>query len=102
MFHALREKHITLRSHPLREGLAAGGLAEADLAALKGSDPRKLALARLLWKRTTVSQEWLAQRLRMRSAANVSQQLRRLDEARNVKRLSPAMKTFLKAAETSA
>jgi len=42
---------------------------------LKGSDPRKLALAELLWKRTTVSQEWIAEKLAMRRAANVSQQL---------------------------
>jgi hypothetical protein len=32
------------------------------LAGLKGSDPRKLALAELLWKQTTVSQEWIAGR----------------------------------------
>jgi REP element-mobilizing transposase RayT len=61
----------------LEQGLAAAGLSEEDLGQLKGSDPRKVALAELLWRRTTVSQEWLAERLRMRSAANVSQLLRR-------------------------
>jgi hypothetical protein len=33
-----------------------------DLAGLKGSDLRKLALAELLWKQTTVSQEWIAEK----------------------------------------
>jgi hypothetical protein len=58
----------------LKEGLKTAGLEKKDLRALKGSDPRKLVLAELLWKRTTVSQEWLAEKLSMRSAANVSQQ----------------------------
>ena len=38
----------------LTEGLKAAGLVAKDLPGLKGSDPRKLALAELLWKRTTV------------------------------------------------
>ena len=54
----------------LREGMKAGNLAVGDLHRLKGSDPRKLALAELLWKRTTVSQEWITEKLAMRSAAN--------------------------------
>jgi hypothetical protein len=61
----------------LREGLAAAGLDVRELARTKGSDPRKVTLARLLWERTTVGQRWLAERLQMGSAANVSQQLRR-------------------------
>ena len=44
---------------------------------MRGSDPRKVSLAGLLWRRTTVTQEWLAEKLQMRSAANVSQLLRR-------------------------
>ncbi len=50
-----------------------------DLPRMKGSAPQKLALAELLWKPTTVSQEWIAEKLAMRSAANVSQQLRQYD-----------------------
>jgi hypothetical protein len=65
---------------------------------MKGSDPRKLALAELLWKRTTVSQEWIAEKLAMRSAANVSQQLRRLDRAKANAKLPPEMRRFLKQA----
>jgi hypothetical protein len=47
---------------------------------VKGSDPRKVLLADLLWRRTVVSQEWLAEKLQMKSAANVSQQLSVLTE----------------------
>jgi len=44
----------------LKDGLAAAGLVVKGLQGMKGSDPRKLALAELLWKRTTGSQEWIA------------------------------------------
>lgn len=80
------------------EGLRAAGLSEEDLAALKGSDPRKLALARLLWTRTTVSQEWIAKKLWMRSAANVSQQLRRMSPKENAARLPKDLRSFLENA----
>jgi len=65
---------------------------------MKGSAPQKLALAELLWKRTTVSQEWIAQKLAMRSAANVSQQLRRFDRTKANAKLPPEMRWFLKEA----
>ena len=65
---------------------------------MKGSDPRKLVLAELLWKRTTVSQEWIAEKLVMHSAANVSQQLRRFDRAKANAKLPPEMRRFLKQA----
>ena len=85
----------------LAEGLQLAGLVAKDLQGLKGSDPRKLALAELLWKRTTVSQEWIAEKLSMRSAANVSQQLRRLDRVKTRSELSPEMLTFLSEAWSS-
>ncbi len=64
------------------ERLLAGGLAAARLNAgeldrLPGSDARKVALADLLFSRTVVAQDWIATRLSMGSAANVSQQVRR-------------------------
>jgi REP element-mobilizing transposase RayT len=61
----------------LKSGLEAGGLKAAELGNLKGSDPRKVAIARVIRQQTTVSMGWLAERLSMRSAANVSQQIRR-------------------------
>jgi putative transposase len=71
----------------------------AELESVKGSDPRKVLLADLLWRRTVVSQEWLAEKLRMRSAANVSQQMRRLDRKRAPGRVPEAMKAFLEEAD---
>ena len=53
------------------------GLDKESLTALPANEPRKVELARLLWKRTTVSQAWIAERLGMRSAANVSLALHR-------------------------
>ena len=41
-----------------------------------GSDARKVLLTDLLRRRTVVSQNWLADKLSMKSAANVSQQMR--------------------------
>jgi REP element-mobilizing transposase RayT len=85
-----RKRHRNYRASPesrahgeqealrlLKEGLKAAGLDGADLGDLKGSDARKVAIARVIRSRTTVSQSWLAERLRMRSATNVSQQIRR-------------------------
>ena len=61
----------------LASGLAAAGLTQDEVARLPGSDTRKVAIARLIWEGTTMSQGWVSERLRMGSAANVSQQLRR-------------------------
>ena len=61
----------------VRAGLSAVGLEKADLERLPGSDARKAGIAHAVWEQTTVSMVWIAERLRMRSAANVSQILRR-------------------------
>ena len=80
------------------EGLAAAGLDERELCATRGSDPRKIALAQLLWRRTTVSQSWLAERLAMRSAANVSQLLRRAGTGRMDRKLPKSLVAFVSRA----
>ena len=59
-------------------GLECLGLSQTDLETLPGSDPRKLAIASCISRQTGVKQGWIADRLKMKSAANVSQQLRRL------------------------
>jgi hypothetical protein len=64
----------------LKEGLHAAGLDPLQLPSLKGSDPRKVAIARTIRQRTTVSMPWIAEELSMRSAANLSQQIRRKPE----------------------
>ena len=84
----------------LKQGLQAVGLKPAEVANLKGSDARKLLLADLLWRHTTVSQEWLAEKLAMKSAANVSQQLRRLDRKKVRGRAPQELKDFLDRAES--
>ena len=86
----------------LRQGLKAASLKPAEVTRLKGSDPRKLLLADLLWRRTTVTQEWLAEKLAMKSAANVSQQLRRLDRKKVRAQAPKELLHFLDHAESPA
>ena len=100
------QKHELVREHGERQalawlarGLKAGGLKRGSLSKLKGSDPRKVLLADLLWRRTVVSQEWLAAKLEMSSAANVSQQLRRLDGKSAIKKVPEELKQFLEEAD---
>ena len=99
------QKHALVREHGeqqalewLARGLKAGGLRAGSLSKVKGSDPRKVLLADLLWRRTVVSQEWLAAKLEMRSAANVSQQLRRLDWKAAVRKAPKELRRFLEEA----
>jgi REP element-mobilizing transposase RayT len=61
----------------VREGLAEAALRASELEALPGTDPRKVQIARAVRAQTTVSMGWIAERLRMRSAANASQILKR-------------------------
>lgn len=61
----------------LNEGLVLAGLDKERLATLPANEPRKVELARLIWKKTTVSQAWIAEKLGMCSAANVSLTLHR-------------------------
>jgi len=62
----------------LDEGLAAAGLSKDELNSLPGSDIRKVAIAEKIWGNTTVSMRWISERLAMKSAANASQQIRRM------------------------
>jgi putative transposase len=50
----------------------------AELVRTPGSDPRKLAIAHMVIERTTVRRQWLAERLFMRSAGNVTQQVAKI------------------------
>jgi putative transposase len=85
----------------LEEGLKTAGLDEKELRALKGSDRWKRVQTELLWKRTAVSQEWLAEKRSMRSAANGSQQLRRLDRGKAMGRVPEKLRTFLAGIRTA-
>ena len=78
--HARARHHVISRGdrrEVLQEGLRAAGLKAQELHRLRGSDRRKVAIARAISEQTLVPQKWLAERLVMKSPANVSQQLRR-------------------------
>jgi len=55
---------------------------------------RELA-GKLMKERTTVSQDWIAAKLSMRSAANVSQQLRRFNRGKTKAKLPSKMQAFI-------
>ena len=62
----------------LTQGLNVLQLEVEDLETVSGSDVRKVVLAEFLASHTSAPQVWIASRLRMKSASNVSQQLRRI------------------------
>ena len=53
----------------LEEGLRVANLAKEDLIGQGCAEPRKVLLAGLLLKKTTVSQAWIAEHLGMKNAA---------------------------------
>ena len=81
----------------LKEGLAAAGL--KGLEGLPANEKRKVAIARVIWSRTTVSQGWIAERLKMKNAANVSLSLHRTKDDRRA--LPPSLRDFLKMQENA-
>ena len=83
----------------LKEGLLAAELQERDLGALPANEKRKVAFARAVWRRTTVSQVWVAERLKMRHAANVSLAFHR--DQGGVKALPAALQEFVKVQENA-
>ncbi|HYJ05736.1 MAG TPA: hypothetical protein VEX43_11415 [Chthoniobacterales bacterium] len=56
----------------LREAMAYFGISEVDLMRLKRNDSRKLAIARLIRKRTSVPNQWIAQELSLGHVSSVS------------------------------
>jgi putative transposase len=74
----------------LEEGLEAAGLTKEDLAKSPGSEVRKVAIARVIWDRTTVGMPWISEQLAMRSAGNASAQIRRMKKMKNRKQDLPA------------
>jgi len=78
----------------LRQGMRLLQLKVADLDNSSGSDVRKVVLAESLSEKTSTPQAWIAKELRMKSAANVSQQLRRIRNAKG-----PRKKRYTKTRE---
>jgi REP element-mobilizing transposase RayT len=62
----------------VKDGLQSLQLGAAELKVTAGSDPRKVAIAKAVHEKTAVSRRWTAARLEMKSAMNVSQQIKRL------------------------
>lgn len=84
----------------IADGTRAAGLHRAVWAELSGADVRKVALAHLIWRHTTVSQSWIGEQLSMSSAANVSQQIRRWKKEPQTARLPEKMRTYLSEYDT--
>lgn len=80
----------------LAEGLRAAGLKKGDLEALYANDPRKAVLAKILWTTTTVSQGWIADKLRMKGPANVSLTLHRTDWKKAGKKIPATLGEFIR------
>lgn len=75
----------------LKTGKRVLRLGENEIKTRPGSDERKVAIAKLIWERTTVSQGWIAEQLGMRSGENVSQQINRTSETKAEKQLRKAL-----------
>jgi putative transposase len=89
--------HAEARAEALiRTGMATLGLREKDLKLTRAGDARKVSLAWAIARSTTVSQSWIAQRLSMKSAANVSQQIRRFELNRE-QQTDPRIQIWLKS-----
>lgn len=84
-------------NEPFCPGLPSAGLDAEEAQHLPGSEVRKVEIARIIWQMTIVSQSWLAERLGMGSAANVSQQLRRRRAAAAPARLPPSLRAWIES-----
>lgn len=74
-----RHAHDERRAEEIvAEGLRRLRIREGELEDAPGADARKVALALAVLAETTIAHRWLARRLHMASAANVSQQIRRV------------------------
>lgn len=63
----------------LVRGAAHYGLSEAELKQERRGDWRRRSVAWAIAKETSVPQEWIAEQLNLKTAANASQQIRRFD-----------------------
>lgn len=80
----------------LQEALGKANLTEKDLIKLNGSDPRKVFVALLLRGKTIVSNNWLAEHLKMKSDANVSYRLKNSNIKKLKKELPIELLNFAK------
>ena len=78
----------------MKEGLRLANLSADELAGHRCTEPRKVLLAGLLWKKTTMSQSWIAEHLGMKNAANVSRVIHRMDLSRMEKKVPETLWCF--------
>jgi len=78
----------------LAAGLLEAGFRKGELRNLPANDARKVMLAAVLWKKTTVGQAWIAGKLEMKNAANVSLSIHRADWSRLSKKVPPRLLSF--------
>lgn len=67
----------------LQSGLEELELMASDLRVLKKTDSRKQVLAWMVRRTTSVRSKWIAEKLEMGHEVNVSQSVRRVEEAKN-------------------
>ena len=79
----------------LEEGLRVATPPKEDLIGQGCTEPRKVLLAGLLWKKTTVSQAWIAEHLGMKNAANVSRVIHRMDLSQLQEKVSGKLRRFV-------
>jgi REP element-mobilizing transposase RayT len=79
----------------LDEGLRLANLSADELAGHRCTEPRKVLLAGLLWKKTTMSQAWIAEHLGMKNAVNVSRVIHRMDISRIEKKVPTHLRFFV-------
>jgi hypothetical protein len=77
-----------------RNGTACSGVSTS----VEANDPRE---AFFVFRPRQRRLDWIAEKLAQRNAANISQQLSRLDRAKTLSTLPPEMQSFLEAARKS-
>ena len=70
------------------------GLEPGELKRTERGDLRRVAIAWAIACKTTVSQGWVAEQLGLKTAANVSQRVRRFETMKD-KKLSPEMQAWM-------
>ena len=77
-------KHDQLEAQRLlHEGMDLLGLPSDALASLRKSDPRKMVIAWLIRRNTTVRNEWISEQLHMGRASKLSSFTKQVEEAQN-------------------
>tara|TARA_R110000850_G_scaffold141810_1_gene263829 strand:- start:1745 stop:2809 length:1065 start_codon:yes stop_codon:yes gene_type:complete len=82
---AVRDHALKGAEEIIREGCLHFGMEEAEIREGRRGDLKKASLAWAIWKQTSAPQSWIAERLALKSAANVSQTVRRFDRLERVK-----------------